>query len=82
MTKEENIGNIGNIGSPKTRKYRQKYRDNIDIDKNYMETTEIVRKTWKFLLKLCRMFIQSIIYQFITKNWKEMHCMMDLTDLS
>ena len=55
--KEENIGNIGNIGSPKTRKYRWKYRDNIDIDKNYMETTEIVRKTWKFLLKLCRMFI-------------------------
>ena len=53
----ENIGNIGNIGSPKTRKYRWKYRDNIDIDKNYMETTEIVRKTWKFLLKLCRMFI-------------------------
>ncbi|KAM1487145.1 hypothetical protein ACFX2I_001252 [Malus domestica] len=35
--KEENIGNIGNIGSSKTRKYR----DNIDIDKNYMETTEI-----------------------------------------
>ena len=57
MSKEENIGNIGNIGSPKTRKYRWKYRDNIDIDKNYMETTEIVRKTWKFLLKLCRMFI-------------------------
>ena len=57
LTKEENIGNIGNIGSPKTRKYRWKYRDNIDIDKNYMETTEIVRKTWKFLLKLCRMFI-------------------------
>ncbi|RXH81394.1 hypothetical protein DVH24_034815 [Malus domestica] len=26
VTKEENIGNIGNIGSPKTRKYRWKYR--------------------------------------------------------
>ncbi|RXH79798.1 hypothetical protein DVH24_040945 [Malus domestica] len=34
LFKEENIGNIG---SSKTRKYR----DNIDIDKNYMETTEI-----------------------------------------
>ena len=48
ISKEENIGNIGNIDSLKTRKYRWKYRDNIDIDKNYMETTEIVRKTWKF----------------------------------
>ncbi|KAM2623966.1 hypothetical protein TB1_030986 [Malus domestica] len=27
-SKEENIGNIGNIGSPKTRKYRWKYRAN------------------------------------------------------
>ena len=57
VSKVLNIGNIGNIGSPKTRKYRWKYRDNIDIDKISMETTEIVRKTWKFLLKLYRMFI-------------------------
>ena len=28
------IDDIGNIGSPKTRKYRWKYRDIIDIDKN------------------------------------------------
>ena len=54
---ENKVLNIGNIGSPKTRKYRWKYRDNIDIYKISMETTEIVRKTWKFLLKLCRMFI-------------------------
>ena len=52
MIKVLNIDSFGNIGGSKTRKYRWKYRENIDIDKNWIKTTEIVINTWKFLMKL------------------------------
>lgn len=47
-TKVLNIGSFGYIGGPKT----WKYRESIDVGKNYIKMMEIVIKIWKLLMKL------------------------------
>ena len=58
-----NIDDIGNIGSPKTRKFRWKYQDIIDNDKNYENCKKNLEIFIKILQDVCLVKYLLVYYK-------------------